>query len=81
MPVISSRVAGRSKPPASSSAVTASAMAHSSAGVAEAPRVLETDSSLERSNASAADVDVDASAASADDDDDDAVTGRCVTAR
>ena len=66
--MISSRVAGRAKPPASSSAVTASAMARSSAGVAEAPRVLETDSRRERRSASSSAVDVDASDEDEDED-------------
>ena len=72
MPAISSLVAGDAMPPACSSAVTASAMARSSAGVADAPRVLATDSRRERRSASASAVDVDASDEEDDDEDADA---------
>ena len=77
MPAISSLVAGDAMPPERSSAVTASAMARSSAGVADAPRVLATDSRRERRSASASAVDVDAS----DDDEEDADARRLDGAR
>ena len=72
MPAISSLIAGDAMPPERSSAVTASAMARSSAGVADAPRVLATDSRRERRSASASAVDVDASDEEDDDEDADA---------
>ena len=65
-------------PPERSSAVTASAMARSSAGVADAPRVLATDSRRERRSASASAVDVDASD---DDEEEDADARRLDGAR
>jgi hypothetical protein len=78
VPAISSLVAGDAMPPERSSAVTASAMARSSAGVADAPRVLATDSRRERRSASASAVDVDASD---DDEDEDADARRLDGAR
>lgn len=77
MPAISSLIAGDAMPPERSSAFTASAMARSSAGVADAPRVLATDSRRERRSASASAVDVDAS----DDDEEDADARRLDGAR
>jgi hypothetical protein len=78
VPAIASLVAGDAMPPERSSAVTASAMARSSAGVADAPRVLATDSRRERRSASASAVDVDASD---DDEDEDADARRLDGAR